>query len=262
MTETVFLPPQYAEMTYMLATSKMHEMKIPALSLWGSTLTSSQAQARVSYLKGHTSHTELWCIMTISSCLPTLVTSHAVLSLPSPAPFSLLSAPLGTRYHNWMHEDLLLAQSSQCCGSNPNLLQRLWWDGIIFQRESGLTVRNLTPSQGLRQPGCARCCISGCQPMPATRLQHLVLYVQVAAVSTWNTHRRGHCTSVHMCVCVCVCRLFQLHRTAVSALINFSSCCLLQPVPGRKRELPADTDSSWQRDQWDSCNKHSGKAHF
>lgn len=33
MTETVFLPPQYAEMTYMLATSKMHEMKIPALSL-------------------------------------------------------------------------------------------------------------------------------------------------------------------------------------------------------------------------------------
>lgn len=258
MTETVFLPPQYAEMTTCLQPAKCMKWKSQPCPCAGSTLTSSRAQARVSYLRGHTSHTELWCIMTISSCLPTLVTSHVVLSFPSPAPFSLLSAPLGTRYHNWMHEDLLLAQSSQCCGSNPNLLQRLWWDGIIFQRESGLTVRNLTPSQGLRQPGCARCCISGCQPMPATRHQHLVLYVQAAVVSPWNTGIHGHCTSMHVCVCL----LFQLHRTAVSALINFSSRCLLQPVLGRKRELPADTDSSWQRDQWDSCNKHSGKAHF
>jgi len=46
---------------------------------------------------------------------------------------------------------------------------------------------------------------------------------------TWTL---GTSACVCVCVCVCVCLLFQSHRTAISALINFSCRCLLQPCAG------------------------------
>lgn len=83
---------------------------------------------------------------------------------------------------------------------------------------------------------CWMCCITGHQLMPAMQLYHLALHVQAH-----QTHTRVD--SVHLCMCVCVSlSVFQEHNFAVLALINISSCCLLQLVLGRKRELPADTD--------------------
>lgn len=61
----------------------------------------------------------------------------------------------------------------------------------------------------------------------------------LARSSTSDTH------AWTVCICACVCvslSVFQEHNFAALALINISSCCLLQLTLGRKRELPADTD--------------------